>query len=110
MLAEFVVVSFAAFIGYQVFRMWLPFIPVNAYIAPIWALAIAAGFTALTGTGEGKTKILIAVASTGGVALLNKITDVTPPEPFKLSLSSLSARRKVNRSTQSAPRERIPSL
>lgn len=106
MLAEFIIVSFASFIGYQAFRMWLPFVPVTTHTAPIFALAIAAGSTMLTTIPEGKTKVLVAVASTGGVALLNKITDVSAPDPVKFSVKFRRRERTANRE----PRERIPSL
>lgn len=108
MLSNFVVVSFAAFIGYQAFRMWLPFMPVNAYIAPIWALTISGCFTYLT-PERGKSGLLIAVAATGGVAVLNKLTDVAPPE--KVSLARMIRRPRTRNITgQSEPRQRIPDL
>lgn len=79
---QFIVVSFAAFISYQVFRVIFPFIPLSARTAPIVVFAIASGLTLLIPPPE--PSWLVPIAATGGVALLNKITEVGPPEPWSL--------------------------
>lgn len=63
------------------FRQLLPFIIVNAKTAPLVAFGIAYGLTWLY-----HPSILVAIAATGGAALLNKITDVEPPEPTHIRL------------------------
>jgi hypothetical protein len=88
-----------------VFRTWFSFIPVNAYTAPLLAFAIASGFTIVTHPPRGHEAILIAVAATGGVGLLNKITDVSAPEAH-----TVRHRSRRTRSSPSPARDRIPSL
>lgn len=96
---QFIVLSFAAFISYQVFRTLFPIIPLSARTAPIVVFAIASGLTLLIPPPE--PSWLVPIAATGGVALLNKITDVGAPEPWSLPKITL---RKPN---VSLPKPRI---
>ena len=96
MLTEFVLVSFASFIGWQMFRN-LTFFPFSLRLAPFVSVGISFLFTLLM-----KPSLLIAFAASGGVVVLIKVTEVTSPEVLRFS-------RRTRRS-QSEVGSRIPSL
>lgn len=75
--------------------------PVTVKLAPLLAFGISWGFTWFF-----TPSVIVAVGATGGVALLNKITDVAPPEPARFPVRLPRKERTIPR----APRERIPSL
>jgi hypothetical protein len=98
LLAEFVIISFATFIGYQVFRNLLSFIPLNVKTAPLVAAAIAYGLTYLI-----TPSFIVAIAATGGAGLINKITDIGSPEPVRFPVRI----RRRTRAVRAEPGERI---
>lgn len=91
MLTEFVLVSFASFIGWQIFR-YFSFFPLSVRLAPLIAVAISYAFTWLY-----HPSILVAFAATGGVAVLNKVTDASSPDHLALRLPQRKERGSKER-------------
>lgn len=93
MIAEFIVVSFATFIGWQIIRS-LAWFRIPERLTTFLVLIISFGFTFLS-----KPSILIAFAATGGCAVLfrfiaDSIEPWTLPSVRKRARSVASSRRR----------------
>lgn len=78
MLTEWILVSFASFVGWQMFRN-LTFFPFNLRLAPFASVLMSYLFTLMA-----TPSWLIAFAASGGVVVIIKITEVTSPETLKI--------------------------
>lgn len=107
MLEEFIVVSFAAFIGWTVVRSFTP-VELNARISPLLVVGIAYLITCLQ-----QASLLIALAAAGGVALLNVLTGSVGIDPVKIPRVAVRIRRSNKRRNTDRPSSvghRIPNL
>lgn len=96
MITEFILVSFATAIGYEVFR-YFAFFKIPVRLAPLVVIAIAYGFTYLQ-----TPSLLIAFAATGGVAIFNRVVDAHGLAPLRLPHFSIS-RPRFRRAVRSWP-------
>jgi hypothetical protein len=75
LIVEFVLTSFATVIGWEMLRS-LVWFHIPPRLGPFLVTAVAYGTTFLT-----HPSVLIALAATGGVAVLHKIIDTDPVDP-----------------------------
>jgi hypothetical protein len=101
MITEFVLVSFGAFIGWQILKS-LVWFPIPARLAPILVLLIALAMTFLS-----KPSLLMAFAATGGVAGVIRLVDAEGIEPWKMpSFTDLKEAHKMVRRAHRKPQGR----
>lgn len=108
MLVQFVVVSFATFIGWQILRSVVWF-QISARLANFIVPAMAYGITFL-----GKPSLIVALASAGGCALIHRFIDIDSIEPLRLE-NRLRFRRQIRKYTpekslKKSDKNRIPRL
>lgn len=90
MLQELIVLSLAAGFCWEVVRyFWPGYIPVR--LAPLLVASISYGLTFFY-----HQSVILAMATTGGVALFHKLLDTEPPEPLKINWKR-NPRRHIDR-------------
>lgn len=77
MIAEFIALSFATTVAWEMFRSIIWF-NINVRVAPFLIAWFAFGLSFLD-----HPSVLLALAATGGVAVIHKIIDATGVEPLK---------------------------
>jgi hypothetical protein len=101
MITEFLLVSFGAFIGWQIFKS-LVWFQIPPRFAPIIVLIISFAMTYLS-----KPSLLVAFAATGGVAGVIRLVDAEGIEPWKMpSFTEIKEAHRLVRSHRRRPQTR----